>query len=353
MGIKNNEDWVTEKLAKLLELKYFRDICLKFLVGQKIDSDNANITSQIEDNTSDGRPDLEIDSDNSYILIENKIRDNRKAEIGTQISDKNGKIGYIETLIKKGGNRNKFLIYIYPENNVNKKEFESVKKQYPKIVKTCTWSKLLEYLNTLQFDSSFITKNLEDINSVIDKIVTFNSILRPKEAVMLAKPENMLDAVMVIAKYKNVITNSKNNILEFITKNSENKLSKSIKMKWTDKIDEEPFVEAVFTIGTGKLEKWFSTGIYLYLINSLNSDITEDSEINKKYLFSLIFDKKLFPENVINEFIEKKMYKKSDGDVWIPIKSDFLLEDDIEAQKKKYLAEVEPILKKYLIPYLK
>lgn len=164
---QKEEDVVTEMFATLLKrYKWIRDAILKHITDCKIkDSVLSSITDEMvltQQPYSCGVFDLEINNNDFFIIIENKVHR------GTHLQ-KSQSSTYIDFLTNKNI-ENWFYIFISPENYIDEKLIESLVTSHKGYIFHKTWTDILNLLCNMNArnDNARIDDILQYIRATVD-----------------------------------------------------------------------------------------------------------------------------------------------------------------------------------------
>lgn len=261
-----NEDSTTELLVNLMKNKFFRDICLTWLLNgnaqiNKSDLDKLkdevrpeNICTQIRLNYIGSRPDIKIETSNFYILIENKVKDrtqlqpSQKKEYPQEVIDQYLKYGKKAT-----------LIFLIPENYIHKTIITDTiakEEKFKHYVEVKDWTSFLNYLYKLEIDkvSNIFKDSLEFFSSVVDKTNVIETSLTKSELALMYCPTKIMSSLQLINTLIATIDKINDELVDkLFNRLNDNKINKK------DKNDKTKTINISFDISSG--QKWHSHGI--------------------------------------------------------------------------------------------
>ena len=315
-----NENSTTELFCNILRNKYIRDIVLKYFdipldMLDEITQDNINTQNQ---NKESGIPDITIESDNCFYIIENKI------ELGTKLTEKQ-KSSYIK-LINSKNKKYRGYIFLIPSDYKDETSINNIKKQIKDdtnkiIVKT--WKEFLEYLNKMEVcnDSPILKESIDYLTHIVLEAPIDNT-LSNEEINMFYNPKNIYLTLCLLNKYFEIIDQNESMFLKDLGKDFSagnwEKNFENTKLK-------------------GKYLKYKNSPciFYGFIFNLLNP---VDDNYNK-YIFSICFNRDYLNKNLT---INKKYCSIEDKN-WLYIKTDI---SNIISDKtgKKYFDELKNII---------
>jgi len=207
-----NENSTTELLCNLFRIKYFRDICLDFFGIEKEFIDEIkleHISSQYSTDDS-GMPDIVINTDKFICYIENKIL------INTDLQE-NQKISYPENLLTLGESHGKHIGYIFliPNGYAHENEIDEIKSKYKdftnkEFIRKYYWPDFLSFLynKELHIESPIIKEGLNYFDELVQGDKPLDTVLNPREVVMLYNPEKINDVLNLMVKIRETIKSS-------------------------------------------------------------------------------------------------------------------------------------------------
>ena len=217
-GIVKDENDVTELLVNMMQQKFFRDICLRWLLKEFIacprtiealinEIEAKDIRTQY--NTISGRPDIVIRSDNCHFLIENKIH------VNTDLTP-DQKEGYAH--IFNDNARYKGLLFLIPREYSHLGSINDVmdKLKHTNIkIDVAYWDNLLSYLYKQEVGevSDCYKDAMIQMETVIDNMTVFDTRLTSYETAMLYSPHQITDIYERISKIKEILANYSNKSL--------------------------------------------------------------------------------------------------------------------------------------------
>lgn len=182
-----NENAVTELLVNLMRKKYLRDIILDFLLPCENGFDKKKVIESVkftdiktQQKTDYGIPDILIENENCFVIIENKIR----YETGFQ----ENQIDNYPELVKLHQTYTKNCAYIFLlPKGYDASAIKQINASYKQFIIKKQWSDLLQYISKLgiENDAPAVKDALEYFRSVIDSSIVLNTLLTPLEVTMV------------------------------------------------------------------------------------------------------------------------------------------------------------------------
>jgi len=201
-----NENSTTELLCNLFRIKYFRDICLDYFGIERKFIDEIALEKISSQNSTDdsGQPDIVIKTDNIIYYIENKIL----LDTGLQEKQKNN---YAENLLKFRNTQGKHIGYIFliPKGYVHEKEIDEIINKY-NFTRKYYWQDFLSFLynKELHIESPIIKEGLNYFDELVQGDKPLDTVLNPREVVMLYNPEKINDVLNLMVKIRETIKSS-------------------------------------------------------------------------------------------------------------------------------------------------
>jgi hypothetical protein len=311
---KEDENTITEVLCNLFRYKYFRNY---FLCQCGIDERIVNLIKLENISTQEkyrnvGIPDIVINNDDTYYMIENKIRNNTPLQ-PTQVYD------YPE-LIRKTEKSNKGLIFILPHDYKHIDNIKKAKNKYP-FINIVYWENIIEFLYSIDLvkESSIIKESIQLIVDLVIK-TTLDTILTPYEVAMLYNPKDVFESLKLIQKVINLIKNTDEKIVKELGK----QFSSS---DWANDLDDI-----------------CSKGRYINYKNEscifigLNLNLIEKGPDFYDHVFGVAFEKRM----IIKNFKIGKEYSYREDNDWIYIKipKDIILSENQNSIFTKTIIEI-------------
>lgn len=216
---REDENATTELLANLMDLKYVRDAIIKYLLAQqngdvfalqkKIDGiQKGDIKTQFS-TTDSGQPDLIIDSEELFIVIENKV----KVDTELQPHELNDYVRFAGRYKNKKG----YLIFLIPKNYVYINFIQKITGNDGVRVNICYWEDLLSYLNSLEFDSPVFGEAIKYLRKFFP--IRKDLSLEPKEVVAMFKLNNFFEYMSFQNKIQERLQDVKTEVLKELNRN--------------------------------------------------------------------------------------------------------------------------------------
>lgn len=185
-----NETSLTEAFCNLLSYKPFRDMFLNIVNKKNNQIDSSKITfndfeTEILLEDDNGRPDLQLNSNNIEYFFEIKITKN------SHLTDNQPK-GYLQHLIKdKENDPNKRLFFIIPKgySNFDKickywKYKTGYKKEYIKKYNTLFWEDIIDEIKSYELDK--LNPSINDFRRIVEsRWIKYIDILFTKQEIDL------------------------------------------------------------------------------------------------------------------------------------------------------------------------
>lgn len=315
-----NENAVTDVLCNLMKHRFIRDIVIRFFIP---DVSESALNSMSEEGIIPqkrieygGQPDLQIVSNQIYIIVENKIR-NATNPTQHELSS------YI-TKIRSSKAEFKRLVYLIPQDYSSSQLLRDIEKENSDIVSVCEWEDFLLALNRTEVGdfSQYFQDAIDYFSSIVDLHVIEDTQLKPMEVAMAYEPNIIFTAYSTIKK------------LEERFKNIERQLIDTIIPMFNSEI--------IITSG-GPQTDFNGIGRYITLKhNNKNNSVfygfsnLRDEYKNDNYSFSVAF----YFENDLFDVTDFKN-KEKDQDWWyIPIESKIYLVSDNDEKLVNAIAHV-------------
>ena len=213
-GIVKDENDVTELLVNMMQHKFFRDICLRWLLKEFIACPRTieSLINEIEAkdiktqyNTLLGRPDIVIENEQCFFIIENKRKNS------TQSTEDQRKLypGIVNGKSKPYSG----IIFLVPRDY----QLELDKEVYKTVNwRELHWDDLLSYLYKQEVGevSDCYKDAMIQMETVIDNAIIVDTRLTSYETAMLYSPHQITEIYKRSSKIKEILGNYSNDSLK-------------------------------------------------------------------------------------------------------------------------------------------
>jgi hypothetical protein len=306
---REHEDTASELLCNIFRTKYIRDICLDFfgIPPKAYETITINDIETRKSIDTGGIPDIIIENENSFFLIENKIR------VDTPLQN-----SQITTYLEHINNKSKTFkgyIFLIPENyeheiEIKEIETDETKESYP-FIKKKYWGDFLRHLYSKEIhnESPVISEVMDYLKNLTLEEPVIETKLEINEVVIMYNPKDIYNALSFVDKINVLVGNVSEKIVEKLGPDF------AVDRKQTD-ID-----------GQGKYLKYKDYGEVIFI--GLSPCVYEEQ--NGDFVYSVAFTRKFLNENLkIN--IDKYPYfdDKEGGCIFIELDRKTLVDDDQE-----------------------
>jgi hypothetical protein len=197
---REDENSATELLCNLFRIKYFRDVCLEYFGIEKKYLDEITLEHIFSQYTiaDGGRPDMIIETENLFYIIENKIR----PYTGLQ---ENQQGNYPEFLLKQDARKKDIgYIFLIPRNYEHESEINAVIEKH-QFARRYYWDDFLAYLygKKLHDESPIIKEGLNYFKNIVSIVV--DTTLTSREVVMMYNPKTIREVLELTDKVRGIV----------------------------------------------------------------------------------------------------------------------------------------------------
>jgi len=302
-----NEDTSSELLCNILRTKYIRDLTLGYLgispeSLETIELEHISTRKSIDDG---GIPDIIINNDENFFLIENKIH------IDTDLQE--SQTTTYPKFIDKKDKIYKSYIFLIPKNYKHEPEIDKTKKLYPFITKKY-WEDLLDYLYKMEIqkESPVISEAMDFLNYLLSNEFVIDTKLNNKEVVIMYETEELYHTLETVDKIARLVAD---------VADSEKIKNLGKGFSYCSAQKDKNFVGVSLKYEKSKPSVFLGLFPLLWGVG-----------INGEFVYSVAFNKKELKENYyIDEKYPKHTDDEEDGFLYIKLDRKTLVEEDQES----------------------